>query len=85
MRNSRTTSVVPRTPKLKTMTRKAIKYAMKKLLIIENDNDHVTFHEKIDQLGIYVEFRCGKNVSISDDEIYYQAEEYLDNEKRALR
>ena len=75
------------------MTRKAIKYAMKKLLIIENDNDHVTFHEKIDQLGIYVEFRCGKNVSISDDEIYYQAEEYLDyhaqetldNEKRALR
>tara|TARA_R110002073_G_scaffold117860_3_gene256638 strand:+ start:188 stop:421 length:234 start_codon:yes stop_codon:yes gene_type:complete len=77
--------VVPRTPKLKTMTRKAIKYAMKKLLIIENDNDHVTFHEKIDQLGIYVEFSCGKNVSISDDEIYYQAEEYLDNEKRELR
>ena len=75
------------------MTRKAIKYAMKKLLIIENDNDHVTFHEKIDQLGIYVEFRCGKNVSISDDEIYYQAEEYLNyqaqellgNKKRALR
>jgi hypothetical protein len=66
------------------MTRKAIKYAMKKLLIIENDNDHVTFHEKIDQLGIYVEFRCGKNVSISDDEIYYQAAEYLDNEKREL-
>ena len=75
------------------MTRKAIKYAMKKLLIIENDNDHVTFHEKIDQLGIYVEFRCGKNVSLSDDEIYYQAEEYLNyqaqeilgNKKRGLR
>ena len=75
------------------MTKEAIKYAMKRLRDIENDNDHVTFHEKIDQLGIYVEFRCGKNVSISDDEIYYQAEEYLsyhaqetlDNEKRALR
>jgi|TARA_R100001369_G_scaffold23183_1_gene42547 hypothetical protein len=66
------------------MTKKAIKYAMKNLLIIENDND-VTFHEKIDQLGIYVEFRSGRNVSISDDEIYYQAEEYLDNEKRELR
>jgi|TARA_R110002074_G_scaffold112436_1_gene240657 hypothetical protein len=75
------------------MTREAIKYAMKRLRDIENDNDHVTFHEKIDQLGIYVEFRCGKNVSISDDEIYYQAEEYLNyqaqellgNKKRALR
>ena len=75
------------------MTKEAIKYAMKRLREIENDNDHVTFHEKIDQLGIYVEFRCGKNVSLSDDEIYYQAEEYLDyhaqetldNEKRALR
>ena len=67
------------------MTKKAIKYAMKKLRLIEHDNDHVTFHEKIDQLGIYVEFSCGKNVSISDDEIYYQAEEYLDNEKRELR
>ena len=75
------------------MTKEAIKYAMKRLRDIENDNDHVTFHEKIDQLGIYVEFRCGKNVSLSDDEIYYQAEEYLDyhaqetldNEKRALR
>ena len=66
------------------MTKKAIKYAMKNLLIIENDND-VTFHEKIDQLGIYVEFESGRNVSISDDEIYYQAEEYLDNEKRELR
>ena len=66
------------------MTKEAIKYAMKNLLIIENDND-VTFHEKIDQLGIYVEFRSGRNVSISDDEIYYQAEEYLDNEKRELR
>jgi|TARA_R110002049_G_scaffold154737_2_gene319405 hypothetical protein len=75
------------------MTKEAIKYAMKWLSNIENDNDHVTFHEKTDQLGIYVEFRCGKNVSLSDDEIYYQAEEYLnyhaqetlDNEKRALR
>jgi len=66
------------------MTKEAIKYAMKNLLIIADDND-VTFHEKIDQLGIYVEFSSGKNVSISDDEIYYQAEEYLDNEKRALR
>ena len=67
------------------MTKEAIKYAMKNLLIIENDNDHVTFHEKIDQLGIYVEFSCGKNVSISDDEIYYQAEEYLDHQKATLK
>ena len=68
------------------MTRKAIKYAMKQLIDIENDNDHVTFHEKMGgELGIYIQFRCGKNVSISDDEVYYQAEEYLDNEKRELR
>ena len=66
------------------MTKKAIKYAMKRLLLIGNDNNQVTFREKTDQLGIYVEFRCGKNVSISDDEIYYQAEEYLDDEKREL-
>ena len=60
------------------MTKEAIKYAMKNLLIIADDND-VTFHEKTDQLGIYVEFRSGRNVSISDDEIYHQAEEYLDH------
>ena len=66
------------------MTKEAIKYAMKNLLIIENDND-VTFHEKTDRLGIYVEFKSGKNVSISDDEIYYQAEEYLDHQKATLK
>ena len=63
------------------MNIKTIEYAMKQLKItIENDNDDVTFHQikqTNGELHIYAEFRCGKNLGLSDEEIYHQAEEYL--------
>ena len=62
------------------MTKDIIEYALKQLRIIENDNDGVTFH-KIEQpdgrLEIYAEFGCGKNITLSDDEVRYQAIEFL--------
>ena len=62
------------------MTKDIIEYALKQLRIIENDNDGVTFH-KIKQpdgrLEIYAEFGCGKNITLSDDEVRYQAIEFL--------
>ena len=70
------------------MNAKTIEYAIKQLKVIEHDNDHVTFHAHRQSNGdrqIYVEFRCGKNVTISDDEVYYQAKEYLLNEIKSLK
>tara|TARA_R110002020_G_scaffold468915_1_gene693541 strand:- start:10 stop:219 length:210 start_codon:yes stop_codon:yes gene_type:complete len=62
------------------MNLKTIEYAIKHLQYIENDNDGVTFHQ-IKQtngdLQIYLEFKCGKNITLSDDEVYYQAEQHL--------
>ena len=64
------------------MNVKTIEYALNNLKTISDDND-VKFHkvESGKKLGIYVEFASGRNVSLSTDEIYYQAEEYLQHER----
>tara|TARA_R110000824_G_scaffold1687_2_gene8380 strand:+ start:1144 stop:1365 length:222 start_codon:yes stop_codon:yes gene_type:complete len=65
------------------MNAKTIEYSMKQLQHIENDNDGVKFHQikqNNGHLQIYVEFGCGKNITLSDDEVYYQATEYLKSE-----
>lgn len=59
---------------------RVVSYAMKQLSAIEQDNSGVKFQKKSDGKGIYLEFNCGKNVSLSDEEIAYQAIEYLQSE-----
>ena len=66
------------------MNEKTINYAMNNLKTISDDCD-VSFHRKIDNVGIYVEFPNGRNLSLSEDEIYYQAQEHLEYEIEGLK
>lgn len=63
------------------MTKK-IEYAKKNLDVIAEENGFKTF---ISENNLYIEFRNGRNVKISDDEVMYQATEYLKNEIELLK
>jgi len=63
------------------MTKK-INYAMKQLELIGAENN---FKPIADEKGIYLEFPSGKNLRISEDEIAYQAEQFLRSEIEMLK
>jgi len=72
--------------KINTMERKMQEYALKQLKMIENDNDDVTFHKTLsNKSNIYAEFRCGRNIMLSEEEVKYQAIEYLKNEIELIK
>jgi len=57
------------------------KYAMKQLEFIGQE---CGFKPHQDNSKIYIEFANGKNLTISDEEIRYQAEEYLKSQIEML-
>ena len=61
---------------------KKIKYAKKNLDAIAEENGFKTF---ISDNNLYIEFRNGRNVRISDEEVLYQATEYLNSEIELLK
>ncbi len=64
-------------------------YALNQLKMIENDNDDVTFYKTTSVLynkeHIYAEFRCGRNIMLSEEEVKHQAIEYLTNEIELIK
>lgn len=54
-----------------------LKYAQKNLDIISQENGFIT---SIIMGKLYIEFPSGRSLSLSEDEIKYQAIEYLKNE-----
>lgn len=60
---------------------KATFYALKQLELIGSENG---FKPYVDGESMFIEFRSGKTLKISDDEIKYQAEEYLKSEIELL-
>jgi ribosomal protein S4E len=57
------------------MEKNTLVYALKNILDIQTSE---TFY--IHDNKIYIEFSDGRSLKISDDEIYYQAVEYLNNQ-----
>jgi len=69
------------------MDKKTIKYALKNLKHLQNDINDGSFHklETKDKLTIYIEFKCGRNLQLSDEEIKYQATSYLESELEFIK
>jgi len=64
------------------MNNKTIEYAKLNLDAIANDSGFTTF---ISQSNLYIQFPNGRNLKVADDEVIYQAEEYLKSEINLLR
>lgn len=57
-------------------------YAMKQLILIGAENN---FKPIADDKGIYIEFPSGRNLRLSDSEVIYQAEEFLQSQIELLK
>lgn len=57
-------------------------YAMKQLTLIGAENN---FTPIADDIGISIEFPSGRNLRLSDSEIIYQAEEFLQSQIELLK
>ena len=60
------------------MNIKTLEYAQLNLDAIANESRFTTF---VSQDNLYIQFPNGRNLKLADDEVKYQAEEYLKSEK----
>jgi hypothetical protein len=64
------------------MNTKTLQYAKMNLDAFANENGFAIF---ISQGGLYLQLPNGRNLKISDDEVEYQAEEYLKSEIELIK
>ena len=64
------------------MNTKTLQYAKMNLDAFANENGYTSF---ISQGGLYLQLPNGRNLKISDDEVEYQAEEYLKSEIELIK
>ena len=64
------------------MNQKILNCAKANIDAIAQEND-ITTH--INQGNLYIEVRNGRNFKLSEDEVFYQAEEYLKAEIESLK
>ncbi len=64
------------------MNTKTIDYAKRNLDAFANENGYSTF---ISQDSLYIQFKNGRNIKIADEEVKYQAEEYLKSEIEMIK
>lgn len=57
------------------MNEKILEYAMKNIVHIQTDEKFMIVDN-----SLYIEFKDGRNLQISDEEVRYQAVQYLENE-----
>lgn len=63
------------------MEKKTLNYAKQYIDIVAQENGFKSF---IDNGKLFIEFPSGRNFELSESEILYQANEYLENEKRMI-
>lgn len=64
------------------MNQKILNCAKANIDVIAQENDIATH---INQGNLYIEVRNGRNFKLSEDEVFYQAEEYLKAEIESLK
>ncbi len=67
------------------VTLKTALYALKQLKLISEEQKDFTPHLKSGEYGIFIQFSSGKNLSLSDEEVKYQAIEFLNSEIQEVK